>query len=374
VAPGLNRDPAFSFGGNVVKTLYLHGACSVRELASSIDALYLSGRASLPDSLLDRLERAKGRAQKAGEAIEFILGDVAFGLSPFGWGRYPYRLSHEFGLVGFTASEHLPAVRVQPKAELLHGIGPEATVDAFSSLTSAVVTVEWSVPRVDLFADVQGWWPEANSRDRFVCRAKTLNTFEEAGDLTGFQFGRRRGGGITARLYEKSGQARKTGADYWFDIWGEGYRPGEPVARVEIEFGRTALRQCSIGSPDDLFANLAGLWGYGTEWLSYRLPTADKTRSRAPVAPEREAIRNVSLRDRPVTVQRTTGSKVAATERRIVQGLCGWLSSFAAIRNVDSIGASLDLADPVLRDYERETGIPFTARVERKRRRREWGL
>lgn len=57
-----------------------------------------------------------------------------------------------------------------------------------------------------------------------------------------------------------------------------------------------------------------------------------------------------------------------------MSGLCGYLSSFAAIRNVDSIGASLDMADPVLRDFERETGIPFSARVERKRRRRGWGL
>jgi len=71
---------------------------------------------------------------------------------------------------------------------------------------------------------------------------------------------------------------------------------------------------------------------------------------------------------------RTTASKGAATERRIVQGLCGYLSSFAAIRNVDSIGASLDLVDPVLREYERETGIPFSARARKKRQQREWGL
>lgn len=347
---------------------------AVRELASGIDSLYLSGRATLSDSFLGRLERAKGDATQAGEAVEFVLGGVAFGLSPFGWGRYPYRLSHEYGLIGFTPSEHLPAVRVQPKAELLHGIGPAATVETFSSLAGAAASVEWSVARADLFADVQGFWPEANTRDRFVCRARTLSTFEEAGDLTGFQFGRRSGGGITARLYEKAGQAAKTGADYWFDIWGEEYQPGEPVARVEIEFGRTVLRQCSIDTPADLLSNLAGLWGYGTEWLSYRLPTSDQTRSRAPVAPEWEAIRNVSMRDRPVTVERTTAAKAAKWERRIVQGLCGYLSSFAAIRNVDSIGASLDLADPVLRDYERETGIPFSARVQRKRQKQEWDL
>jgi hypothetical protein len=283
-------------------------------------------------------------------------------------------LSHEFGLIGFTSSEHLPAVRVQPKAEVLHGLGPEATVDMFSSLVSSVAKVKWSVSRVDLFADVQGFWPGAESRHRFVCRAKTLDTFEESGDLTGHQFGRRAGGGITARIYEKSGQARKTGAEWWFERWGEAYRSGEPVCRVEIEFGRTALRECGVDTPEELFQERAGLWGYGTGWLSYRVATDDKTGSRAAVAPEWEAIRNVSLRDRPVTVERTTRAKQAASERRIVSGLCGYLSSFAAIRNVHSIGASLDLADPVLRDYERETGIPFSARVYKKQQRQEWGL
>ena len=347
---------------------------AVRELASGVDSLYLSGHTRLPERFLAELKRAKQRAVDFGEPVGFKLGGVEFGLTPYGWGRYSYRLSHEYGLVGFTSSAHLPAVRVQPKAEILHGMGPEATVEAFSSLVSSVAEVRWSVSRADLCADVQGFWPSAEERSRFVCRAKTLDTFEEAGDLTGLQFGRRSGGGITARIYEKSGQARKTGADWWFEIWGENYRSDEPVCRVEFEFGRTVLRECGIDTPDDLFRERAGLWGYGTEWLSYRTPTEDQTRSRWPVTPEWDEIRNVSLRDRPVTVQRTTGSKQAASERRLVAGLCGYLSSFAAIRNVDSIGASLDLVDPVLREWELDTGFPFSARVAKKRRDLGWGL
>lgn len=347
---------------------------AVWEVASGIDSMYLSGRATLPEAFLSHLEASKRRAMEAGEAVAFTLGGGEFGLAPHGWGRYAYRLSHEYGMIGFTPSSFLPAVRVQPWAELLWGLGPEATVDHFSVIVGSVAEVEWSVSRADLFADVQGWWPKAEDRHRFVSRAKSLLTFEDWGDLTGFEIGRRSRGGLSARIYEKSGQARSKGADWVFDAWGEAYRPGEPVCRVEFEFGRTVLRECGIDTPEDLFENRAGLWGYGTEWLSYRTPTADGTRSRWPVAPEWEAIRNVSLRDRPVTVERTTGAKGAVSERRIVAGLCGYLSSFAAIRSVDSIGASLDLADPVLREWERETGIPFSARVEKKRRRMEWGL
>lgn len=347
---------------------------AVRELASGIDSLYLSGRATLPETFLTDLETSKRRAMEAGESVGFTLGGGEFGMAPHGWGRYAYRLSHEYGLIGLTSSSFLPAVRVQPRAELLWGLGPEATVDHFSVIVGSVAEVEWSVSRADLFADVQGWWPKAEERHRFVSRAKTLDTFEESGELTGFQIGRRSGGGLSARLYEKSGQARKTGAEWVFDAWGEAYRPGEPVCRVELEFGRTVLRECETDTPEDLFENRAGLWGYGTEWLSYRTPTGDGTRSRWPVAPEWEAIRNVSLRDRPVTVQRTTGAKTVASERLVSRQLNGWLSVLGALREVWSIDEALGLADPMLRELERETGIPFSARVEKKRRRMEWGL
>ena len=74
---------------------------AVRELASGIDSLYLSGKARLPLSLLTQLDRAKARAAKEHGPVAFELGGVEFGLTPYGWGRYPFRLSHEFGLIGF---------------------------------------------------------------------------------------------------------------------------------------------------------------------------------------------------------------------------------------------------------------------------------
>lgn len=336
--------------------------------------MYLSGRGQLPPPFVDLLDRVKRRALEAGEAVPFVLGGVEFGLEPRSFGRYAYRLAHSFGLIGFTASEHLPAVRVQPRAELLHGLGPEATVEQFRALIEPVAVVRWTVARSDLFADVQGWWPRAEDRHRFVCRARSLTTHEQDAGLTGLQFGRRTGGGLSARVYEKSGEAHSKGAEWWFERWGEAYRPGEPVCRVELEFGRTALRQCGVDTPENLFRERAGLWGYGTEWLSYRTPSGDRTRSRWPVAPEWEAIRRVSLRDRPLTVERTSRAAGAASEQRIVAGMCGFVSSFAALRSVTTIEEALTLADPVLRDWEQETGIPFSARVARKRRRWGWGL
>ena len=347
---------------------------TVRELASGIDALYLSGQVDLDESLLADLDRARESARAVSESVPYRLGKAEFGLAPYGWGRYPFRLSHEYGLIGLSGSEHLPAVRVQPRAEMLHGLGPEATVDAFSDVLLSVGEVRWSVSRVDLFADVQGWWPTVEDRDRFVCRATTRDTFEESGELTGFQFGRRKRRGLSARVYDKSEQMRKTGTEWWRDVWGDTYGEGDPVARIEFEFGRKVLRECGVDSPDDVFENTAGLWGYATEWLSYRDRSGDGTRSRWPVSAEWETIRTLSLRERAVTVERTTGSRQAAAEKRITAGLCGYLSSFAALRNIETLGESLSTAESVLRVWELETGIPFSERVARKRREWEWGL
>jgi hypothetical protein len=257
---------------------------------------------------------------------------------------------------------------------MLHGLGPRAAIDSFSDVLASLGEIEWGASRVDLFADVQGWWPTVEERERFVCRATTRDTFEESGDLTGFQFGRRKGGGLSARIYEKSSHIAKTGSDWWRDVWGSAYRVGDPVARIEFEFGRQVLGECGVNSPDDALVNAAGLWGYATEWLSYRDPSGDGTRSRWPVSSEWTAIRGVSLRDRPVTVERTTRSRQAASERRITAGLCGYLSSFAALRNIEGLGESLSTAETVLRLWELETGIPFPERVAKKRREWEWGL
>ena len=96
------------------------------ELASGVDALYLSGWADLPESLLSRLEEGKKRAQSLGEAMAFSFGGIEFGLSPGGLHKYPYRLSHEWGELALTGSSHLPPLRWQPRSEFLHGLGVES--------------------------------------------------------------------------------------------------------------------------------------------------------------------------------------------------------------------------------------------------------
>src|SRR5580658_8140421 len=143
----------------------------VIELASGVDALYLSGHAYLSKAFLARLEESRVFADQVSMRVPFELGPLTFGLAPHGWGKYRYCLDHESGRIGFTSSTKLPAVRIQPRAEFLHSLGPMATVRHFDELLRPLVDrLGFSVARIDLFCDVEGMAMSGEDRRGFLCR------------------------------------------------------------------------------------------------------------------------------------------------------------------------------------------------------------
>lgn len=77
-----------------VQTASEHRAV-LRELASGVDALYLSGHGYLSKGLLDRLEEERIFADRVSVPVPFELSPLTFGLAPHGWGKYRYCLDHE---------------------------------------------------------------------------------------------------------------------------------------------------------------------------------------------------------------------------------------------------------------------------------------
>jgi hypothetical protein len=133
------------------------GGVEVRELASGVDALYLSGSGYLSRALLARLEEERLFADRASVPVPFDIGPLTFGLAPHGWGKYRFCLDHECGRIGFTSSIKLPSVRIQPRAEFLQAHGPADTVWHFEGLLRPVVdALGFSVARIDLFCDLEG--------------------------------------------------------------------------------------------------------------------------------------------------------------------------------------------------------------------------
>ena len=340
-------------------------------LLSGVDALYLSGHASLPGELLGRLEVAREEAVRANESKSLLLGGVEFRITPHGWQMYRYCLDHPFGRVGFTTSKRLPAIRVQPHTEFVQGSGPRPVVEWYRNLLEGEFgAVLFSVTRLDLFADFQGWDLDGDMRRNFLCRAKSRITYEDDENFNGLAFGKRETGTFSARIYDKTIRAEQNGEGYWRMIWGENFDPAKAVLRVEFEINRTGLRQFDLSSPEEVLDAAGVLWQYlATEWLTHRVPGADQTKSRWAVSPPWEVVQHAIIAENQHGLNRVYLGKRRGGVANLMPSLEGYLASFGAYAGA----TSLDTLVPYLRDAlaqrERDTGISLGDRVVEKHRK-----
>lgn len=344
--------------------------CSERggltELASGVDALYLSGRADLSPALLAVLEERRQAAEAAEDPVAFEVAGVEWWVEPRSFGRYRYRLTHPHGLVGITTSDNLPTFRVQPRAEFLHGVGPQAVLAWFDGFGEYLAggPVYWTLSRLDLFCDVQGWQLEGDDRHRFVCRAKRRDLHEEGEAFTGFEFGRRTTKTVCARLYDKTLQVHTKGLDWWPSIWGNRYDPSKPVLRVEVEVGRQGLVEYGINSPTDGLERAAGVWASVTsDWLTYRTATADDTRSRWPVAPEWADVQRATLRGQAVGFDRVRALRRKGQLRKLMPTLVGYAAGVGALLGTEDLHSTMAAVGHLITEDEVRRGVMFPDRI-----------
>lgn len=347
------------------------GGGEMVELASGIDALYLSGHGTVSSGLLDDLEIAKERARAAGKPAPFDMGGGVLLLEPRGWGKYPYRLQSPYGLIGVTDSTRLPPVRVQPLAEHLHAIGPAQSVEWFQALIAGFTSeLRITTSRLDVFSDWHGLDLTGDDRGRFVSRGRRRDLHEEAETWTGFEFGRRTTKTICARIYDKTLDVDRKGARWWFDVWGDAYEQGRPVTRVEFEFGREGLKQYGVDTTAQALAAAPGLWkSASTEWLTLRDPNADRTPSRWPVAAEWQAVQEPSFAAGALGLDRVLEGRVAGGLRGIRPSLVGYLATFCAYIGAVDLEAAVGVLLQFVRDYEIVSGVSFADRVAAKRQK-----
>ncbi|HEY1445903.1 MAG TPA: hypothetical protein VGF51_13505 [Acidimicrobiales bacterium] len=342
---------------------------SLRELASGVDALYLSGRAEVPKRFLERLEDCRGWAGEAKRPAPFELGELVFGITPHGWGKYRFCLEHAMARIGISTSPHLPTVRIQPRSEFLHAVGPEAAVTALKEiLCPELRQLRFWVNRVDLFADWQGWHLSLDDAARFVCRADARRTYEVAGTLTGFEFGSRSTKTFLARLYDKTADLAVKDNGWWFEVWGERYLPGRPVHRLEFEVGRQGLQEFDLNAPAQVLDAAGDLWAYATgEWLTLRSPTDDRTRCRWPLAPEWRAVQEATLGHPAIGLERLRLARRSKSIEKLLPGLNGYLASMGALIGTEGIDDTLEAIGHHLHTYEIISHTTFSERVARRR-------
>ena len=222
-----------------------------------------------------------------------------------------------------------------------------------------------SVSRVDLHADWQGWRLTDGDRQRFVCRAHSVVTYEEGKNLLGLTFGK---GDLQGRLYDKTLEVKSTGHDWWYEKWGERYDRSEPVLRVEFQFRRELLRSFGMDAPEDVIHGTGDLWRYATvKWLSYRTPAHDDTRARWPVAPQWQQIQEASLAQSVLGLTRVRKGAARGSLRRSIPALTGYLANFAAVVGADNLGDTLAVLPRYVEDYESAKGRSFDEHVDERR-------
>lgn len=340
------------------------------DLASGVDGLYMSGQGDVSTCLLEDLATARAEAEASKDPVFLQLGDLSFVVKPRSFGRYRYWLQHEFGQLGVSDKTDLPPLRIQPKAEYLHAVGPAAAVDTFRDVAHSFTRgLRLSASRVDVFADVQGWNLHPDDRHCFVTRATRRNTHEESEVLTGFEFGRRTSKTVMARLYDKTLDVRHKGADWWPAVWGSAYDVSRPVLRIEFEFGRTGLKQFGVDTASDALDRAPGLWQQATgEWLSHRTPTSDSTRSRWPVSSQWRQVQQVSFAQGAIGLERIREGRNRGSLRKLMPGLVGYLASGGAHLGAADLEQTLAVLPGHVRDYDLVSHKTFEERLVDKRR------
>ena len=336
---------------------------AMRVVAAGIDTIYASVKEPLDPERVAAALVMRCRAVDGDDAVPWEVPTTGrtFLVQPRSQRGYQVRLAAPsldvwLGHEGETAR---PSMYVELRSVGIHVAGVEAAVE------DAQRVVEWFCPslqgrssgsaltasRIDLYADVQGWAPSMDDDGRFVCRGRSVGSFDSetftdpnarsrrrvGRTFSGFSFGR---GRVVCRVYNKTLQMQAKGQDWQRTIW-DNANPDEDVWRVEVQFRRAVLTDFrtddeNINTVADALANRQALWDYGVrDWLTLRLPNGDTNRSRWPIDPAWRVIQEATIGSpsSPLVRQRVQ----SASFDRLVQGMTGYVTSLVAHDHAEQV-------------------------------------
>ncbi|MFT3806055.1 hypothetical protein [Arenimonas sp.] len=326
-------------------------ANSIRPLRHGVDSLYLSYPGQLDRFVAILLQELKEAAQSFDEKVQggagWSNGEHDLAVSGRGRGRFSYVLEDgwfRIELANATAKV-LPLAHVQVRSEYLTAVGMEEAISTLDRLLPEFGEVEGpaSLSRIDLFVDfVTDLNLIALPGGHWVKRSKKRDIHEERDYVTGITFGA--GNEVSARLYDKTVEIRKSGKDYLKPLWrAQGWEEGQTVWRMEFQVRREGLPE-SLKIPASETVPLLGLlWRYLTsEWLRLAIPSdSDETRSRWPTHPIWDALSVVwDVPPDAAPLVRAPKTRKPSDEAIFKSGLWG-LSSFMAREGIHRVDEGL---------------------------------
>ena len=313
-------------------------------LRSAVDSLYLSFMGCIFEEVEQNLIRLKTLAQSddpfdVAEAT-MEVGDDRFAVLGRGTRIFSYILKGgDFNIqLSKASAEKLPMAYVQIYSRSLTDYGLLGTVRKLKSilrLLGSFTTV--NVSRVDICCDFTTSIDLGElSQDSWISRSNKRHSYRESGVFSGLVFGQ--GSPMSARLYDKTLEIKKSKKDYMKDIWwGEGWDRRSKVWRLEFQIQRSVLVDQGVSSFDDLLATLNTLWEYATQnWLRLVLPGEDKTKSRWPNYPLWTVLHNADLgHGNHELLKRGRSTGIPGERQRFINGLAG-ITSHMAIENIET--------------------------------------
>jgi hypothetical protein len=358
----------------------------IRVLSSGVDTLHASMRGEVRPELWELGHEAQQQA-RGGDSEQVELGDTGQSFKVQGHGIRGYGLwmsSRDWELM-LTQSEKFPAALAQLHSAYLHSMGVAPAVQLVEQTLRRAVMARaeaFTVSRIDLYADVQGWSLDLDHLHRFVSRSRVRRAFLDgyevpaagAGDqvfamgrrVTGFVFGT--GSSLLCRIYDKTKEIQRRNERWLVDLWGEPVAE-EPVWRVEFQIRRPVLVDHGLRTVDEAIDGLQDLWRYCTHrWLTYRAPRPDARERRWPLDPVWEDMQAVRISPTELGVVRRRVEE--ADELQLVQGLGGYATSLAALKGWRGLDETLEHVGPILLRYLESRGRTWEAEVVRKRAKR----
>jgi hypothetical protein len=319
----------------------------IKILRSGVDSLYLSYSGVLFDEQNAVFSALKKTAQSPFEidhaSAMYRHQDHLFNVSDKGAGRHPYVLSDSACRIQLASptAKRIPLAYVQVKSDWLAHKGVQNSFDNLTSIIETFGTLDDSpkVSRSDHFVDFTcNFAFEEVVRMAWICRARQFSDYWNGQAFTGFSFGL--GGDISARLYNKTEEIKKSKKDYLKPLWKEnGWDEQQDVWRLEFQFKRKVLSEHQVTTVDELLTRLGSLWIYATtQWLKLTIPSlTDDTKSRwlmHPLWAELvEADWGPYLEAKPKPIRPNN----PPTDRYLFEAGLGSLTSFMARENIIDI-------------------------------------
>ena len=339
----------------------------MRVLWSGVDTMEVSFRGHIFEALGDCLDEVKGFAQDANHPQRFRGFDDPFVMSPSGLKPWRWLIISEDMQLRLSNARNVPPASVRLSSLGLAFYGVEGLYRIAEEHVSDLGYLKPSgVSRLDLFADVQGFEPDAGVMEGIACPAVYRGTHAAGASIQTFQYGK---GEIVARVYNKTAEIVTSGKSWLRGVWAscEGYDPEVDVWRVEFQLRRDFLKT-SIGcDTDTVLARRGDLWLSGLKWCELRIPKGEN-KTRWPVHPAWEMLAALEPGSRPHP--RIKALSYVESFESVIPQVAGLLVSACSAVGMHNLESALEEMSHCVRGYIEDSGEPFPDRVRRRTLRR----